>query len=273
MSADVESTWPSSAPGRSVWSSAIQLAQSAAGFDGRSLSSGRARMCCPGQYIDHEVGRLLQPMQAVERLREAIDLGIEVADLGRSVAFRARGIVAGLELRERRPATPRGLTARPTRRLVTPIAASASSPPSSAFSRASSQTSSISSAGSATRMIDSVPPFFSATGMTAVSAGAPTRARNQRGASDSLFASLRIEEASDGSPIPARTCRRCCRLATRFLTTFGSGASGESASVVATKSLVSRIALCVSARDSPARLPNVMDRVGHEPEREQRGER
>src|SRR6185437_13671344 len=143
---------------------------------------------------------------------------------------------------------PSGLIARPTRRLVTAIAASANSAPTRAWSRASFQTSSISSPGSATRISDSMPPFFIAIGMTAVSAGALTSARNQRGAADSSFASLTIEEASDGSPTPARTCRRCCRLATSALTSPRSGASGDRASEVATKSLVSRIALCVSTR-------------------------
>ena len=47
-------------------------------------------------------------IQSVERLRERVDLRIEVADLGRSVAFRARGIVAGFKLRERRRGDPEG---------------------------------------------------------------------------------------------------------------------------------------------------------------------
>ena len=47
-------------------------------------------------------------IQTVERLRERVDLRIEVTDLRRSVAFRARGIVAGLELRERRPGDAQG---------------------------------------------------------------------------------------------------------------------------------------------------------------------
>ncbi len=48
-------------------------------------------------------------IQAVERFRQAVDLRIEGADLGRSVAFRARAIVAGLELRERGPRHPERL--------------------------------------------------------------------------------------------------------------------------------------------------------------------
>ena len=40
--------------------------------------------------------------------RERIDLRIEIADLRRSVPFRARGIVAGFKLRERRPGDPEG---------------------------------------------------------------------------------------------------------------------------------------------------------------------
>ena len=134
---------------------------------------------------------------------------------------------------------------------MTTIAASAISPPSSAFSRASSQTSSISSAG--------IGDEDDGCGSTVVQ-----RDRNdgrfRRGADKGPKPARRlglpiglakIDEASEGSPTPARTCRRCCRLATRFLTTAGSGASGERASVVATKSLVSRIALCVSARARP----------------------
>ena len=46
-------------------------------------------------------------IQTVERLRERVDLRIEVTDLRRSVAFRARGIVAGFKLRERRPGDSR----------------------------------------------------------------------------------------------------------------------------------------------------------------------
>ncbi len=42
-------------------------------------------------------------IQTVERLRERVDLRIEVTDLRRSVAFRARGIIAGFKLREGRP--------------------------------------------------------------------------------------------------------------------------------------------------------------------------
>src|ERR1700722_2104531 len=47
-------------------------------------------------------------IQSVESACERIDLRIEVADLGRSVAFSAGGIVAGLELRERRSGDPEG---------------------------------------------------------------------------------------------------------------------------------------------------------------------
>ena len=62
--------------------------------------------------------------------------------------------------------------------------------------------------------INSVLPSLKLTGMAAISLGALTSARNHRGASDSLFASRKIDEASDGSPRPARTCRRFWRLAT-----------------------------------------------------------
>ena len=65
---------------------------------------------------------------------------------------------------------------------------------------------------------------------------------------------------------PARTCRRFCRLATSASTALGLRRLRQGASVVVTKSLVSRIALCVSARDSPARLQNVMDGVDDEPD-------
>ncbi len=47
-------------------------------------------------------------IQSVERARERIDLRVEVADLRGSVAFGARGIVAALELRERRSGDPEG---------------------------------------------------------------------------------------------------------------------------------------------------------------------
>src|ERR1700735_2006922 len=47
-------------------------------------------------------------IQSIESACERIDLRIEVADLGRSVAFGAGGIVAGLELRQRRSGDPEG---------------------------------------------------------------------------------------------------------------------------------------------------------------------
>ena len=45
-------------------------------------------------------------IQTVERLRERVDLRIEATDLRRSIAFRARGIVAGFKLQECRPGDP-----------------------------------------------------------------------------------------------------------------------------------------------------------------------
>ena len=146
-------------------------------------------------------------LQAAERLGETVDLGVEIADLRRSAAFGARRVVARLEARERSAARRQEVSprARPGD-LSLANAASAIIAPTSAWSRAPSQTSSISSAGSATMTIDSVLPSLKRTGMAATSLGALTSARNHRGASDSLFSSRMIDEASDGSPNPARTC-------------------------------------------------------------------
>ena len=52
-------------------------------------------------------------IQAVKRVRERIDLGVEIADLRRSVPFRARAIVAGFKFRQRRPRDPEGLDRAP----------------------------------------------------------------------------------------------------------------------------------------------------------------
>ena len=121
-------------------------------------------------------------------------------------------------------------------------------------------------------MIDSVPPFFSATGMTAVSAGAPTRARNQRGASDSVFASLRIEEASDGSPIACAHVPQMLQTGDEVLDHLRFGRLGRKRKRGRDEILGQpHRALRFGAR-SPARLPNVVDRVDHEPEGEQRRE-
>ena len=52
-------------------------------------------------------------IQTVERLREAVDLGVEGADLRGPAILRARGIVAGFEPRKRRPSDSQGLDRAP----------------------------------------------------------------------------------------------------------------------------------------------------------------
>ena len=121
-------------------------------------------------------------------------------------------------------------------------------------------------------MIDFVPPFFIAIGMTASSAGALTSERNHRGAADSWLSWLRIETASDGSPMPARTWRRCWRLADQRIDRGrfrGLGRAGERSR----DEILGQAHRALRFGAGPtARLEDVMDGVDRDPEDEQRRE-
>ena len=124
-SARMRRFWPCSSP---TWASIALAAARAAGWSPTVFASTAALARKAKQMRSELVMQLVRDelsllvvgvedalhqfvvgaIQSVERLRERIDLRIEVADLRRSVAFGARSIIAGLKLRERRSGDPEG---------------------------------------------------------------------------------------------------------------------------------------------------------------------